>query len=249
MSVNGSAQTAPLRVGAPVMDYSAGLSAAFGIATALFERSRSGLGQHVDVSMLDTALVMMGCLVAEAATAHSTPRPQGNRAPAESFANACFECKEGLISIAAMEDHHRQRMWQAIGRPDIPLDPRFRTDDDCRINFAALHAEMDRTFLTRTAQEWEDILNAADVPAARARTIPEALEMAQVRARGIMHHMDHVPGIEGGASFPLVPFQLSAGGASVDAPPPLMGQHTFEILASRGYDARAIARLREEGVI
>jgi crotonobetainyl-CoA:carnitine CoA-transferase CaiB-like acyl-CoA transferase len=248
MSVNGTAETAPLRVGAPIMDYSAGLSAAFAIASALFERSRSGRGQHVDVSMLDTALVMMGALVTEAGTAGSTPRPHGNRAPAESFANACFKCKEGLISIAAMEDHQRRRMWQAIGRPDIPLDPRFHTDDDCRINYQALHTEMDRTFLTRTAQDWEDILNAADVPAARVRTIPEALAMAQVRERGIMHSMK-VPGIVGSASFPLVPFALSAGGARVESPPPLMGQHTDEILASRGYSAADIARLREEGVV
>lgn len=248
MSVNGTAASAPVRVGAPLMDYSAGLSACFGIATALFERSVSGLGQHVDVSMLDTALVMMGALVTEAATAGSTPGPQGNRAPAETYGNACFDCKEGLISIAAMEKHHRDRMWQAMGRPDIPLDPRFTTHDACRINYQALHTEMERTFLTRTAQEWEDILNAAEVPAARARTIPEALAMAQVRERGIMHRMD-VPGIEGSACFPLVPFMLSAGGAQVDTPPPLMGQDTDAVLTARGYDPQGIARLRAQGVV
>jgi len=250
MSVNGTAAAAPLRVGAPVMDYSAGLSAAFGVATALFERSQSGLGQHIDVSMLDTALVMMGALVTEAATAKSTPKPQGNRAPAETYGNACFTCKDGiLISIAAMEKHHRKRMWVAIDRPDIPLDPRFRTDDDCRINFQELHAEMDQAFLARTAQEWEEILNAADVPAARVRSIPEALEMAQVQERGIMHTMNEVPGIKGTATFPLVPFKLSAGGATVISAPPLMGQHTDEILRSRGYDEVDIIRLRSQGVV
>ena len=112
----------------------------------------------------------------------------------------------------------------------------------------ALHTEMERTFLTRTSQEWEDILNDAEVPAARARTIPEALAMAQVRERGIMHRMD-VPGIEGSACFPLVPFMLSAGGAQVDTPPPLMGQDTDTVLTARGYDPQGIARLRAQGVV
>jgi len=249
MSVNGTATTAPMRVGAPVMDYSAGLAAAFGIASALFERSRSGKGQHVDVSMLDTALVMMGALVTEAATARSLPRPGGNRAPAETFGNACFECSNGLISIAAMEPYHRARMWRAMGREDIPADARFASDELCAANVDALHAEMERTFRTRTAQEWEDVLNAADVPAARARTIPEALAMEQVRARGVMHTMHDVPGVEGAASFPTVPFLMSAGGARVDSPPPLLGQHTDEILAAQGWAPADIVRLRAEGVV
>lgn len=249
MSVNGTAETAPVRVGAPVMDYSAGLAAAFGISSALFERSRSGKGQFVDVSMLDTALVMMGALVTEAATAQSLPRAGGNRAPAETYGNACFECAEGLVSIAAMEPYHRDRLWRAMGRPDIPADPRFATDDLCEANVDALHAELQRTFRTRTAQEWEDILNDADVPAARARTIPEALAMEQVRARGIMHTTHDVPGIAGAASFPTVPFRMSAGGARVDSPPPLLGQHTDEILAAQGFSQAEIDRLRAEGVV
>ncbi|WP_076998500.1 CaiB/BaiF CoA-transferase family protein [Variovorax sp. KK3] len=249
MSVNGTADIAPVRVGAPVMDYSAGLAAAFGIASALFERSRSGLGQYVDVSMLDTALVMMGALVTEAATAQSLPKPPGNRAPAETYGNACFQCADGLISIAAMEPYHRARMWQAMGRADIPADARFATDELCSRNIDLLHAEMERTFRTRGAQAWEDILNEAGVPAARARTIPEALAMEQVQARGVMHTMHDVPGITGAASFPTAPFLMSAGGVRVDSPPPLLGQHTDEILATQGYDAAGIARLREEGVV
>jgi crotonobetainyl-CoA:carnitine CoA-transferase CaiB-like acyl-CoA transferase len=249
MSVNGTPETAPLKVGAPVVDYGAGLAAAFGLACALLERERSGLGQHVDVSMLDTALVMMGALVTEAGTAGSTPRAMGNAAAAESYCNACFDCSDGMITIAAMEDHQRRRMWTAMERDDIPRDARFSDDERCRVNIVALHAEMARTFATRTAQAWEDILNQVRVPAMRVRTIPEALAMDQVRSRGILHTMDGVPGIEGSATFPLVPFRLSAGGAHVTSPPPLLGQHTEAILRDRGYSSAEIEGFRRDGVI
>jgi crotonobetainyl-CoA:carnitine CoA-transferase CaiB-like acyl-CoA transferase len=249
MSVNGTPETAPVKLSAPVIDYSSGLAAAFGIASALYERERSGRGQYVDVSMLDTALAMMSALVTEAATAGSTPEAHGNKSLPESYCNVCLPCAEGLIAIAAMEAHQRQRMWVALGRADIPADARFASDAACRANTPALHEEMTRTLKTRPAQEWEDILNAADVPAMRVRTIPEAIAMEQVRSRGILHTAPEVPGIAGGATFSLVPFKLSAGGAQVCSPPPRLGQHTDEILAAQGYDAQRIARLRAEGAV
>lgn len=249
MSVNGTPETTPLKVGAPVLDYAAGLSAAFGIASALLERTVSGRGQYVDVSMLDTALSLLGTHVTEIGTAKSSPRAIGNAAPSDSYGNVCFPCREGTIVIAAMEGHHRQRMWRAIGRADIPADPRFATDDKCRKNAAALHAEMGRTFMEKTAQEWEDLLVAANVPASRVYSIPEAMNSAQVKARGVLHTITNVPGVPGGTTFPLVPFVLSAGGAHVTAPPPLLGQHTAEVLHELGIGDEQMTKWREQGVI
>ena len=248
MSVNGTPETTPLKVGAPVLDYAAGLSAAFGIASALLERATSGEGQHVDVSMLDTALALLGTHVTEIGTAGSNPRAIGNAAPGDSYGNLCFPCREGTIVIAAMEDHHRQRMWRAMGRADIPADPRFATDEGCRANVTALHAEMGRTFLERTAQEWEDILVAANVPASRVYSVREAMQSEQVRARGVLHTMTGVPGV-GSTTFPLAPFLLSGPGVQVTAPPPKFGEHTEQVLRDLGYDAAGIAGLRERGVV
>lgn len=250
MSITGTSESAPLKLGPPIADYGAGLAASFGIATALFERERSGKGQHVDVSMLDVALVMMGNLVTEVLTAGSTPKPHGNKSPPETYGNTCFRCADDrLIAIAAMEEHHRTRLWEAMGRHDIPADPRFADNDACILNIDALHEEMGRTFLERGAQEWEDLLNAADVPAMRVRSIPEAIEQPQLAGRNLLHTIDVVPGIPSGTTVTLAPFLLSAGGAKIDSPPPLLGEHTDAILKARGYTDERISTLRNEGVI
>lgn len=250
MSITGTAESAPLKLGPPIADYGTGLAAAFGIATALFERERSGKGQHVDVSMLDVALVMMGNLVTEVLTAGSTPKPHGNKSPAETYGNTCFRCADGrLIAIAAMEEHHRARLWQAMGRNDIPADPRFACNEARIVNVEALHEEMGKTFLERAAQEWEDLLNAVDVPAMRVRSIPEAIEQPQLEGRNLLHTIDAVPGIRGGTTVTLAPFMLSAGGARVDSPPPPLGAHTDAILKERGYTEEHLSILRTKGIL
>lgn len=250
MSITGTPGTGPLKAGAQVVDYGAGLAASFALATALFERERSGKGQRVDVSMLDTALVMMSSFVTDVLTAGSSPRPFGNASSAETFGNACFACAcGGMLAIAAIEEHHRQRLWKALGREDIPADPRFASNAACRANVAALHEEMGRTFLTRTAQAWEDVLNDADVPAMRVRTIPEALRQPQIASRNLLHSIDAVDGIPGKVTVPLSPFMLSAGGAKVDSPPPRLGAHTDEILRSLGRTREDIDALRAKGVL
>ncbi len=250
MSITGSGESAPLKAGPPVTDYGAGLAASFGIATALYERERSGKGQHIDVSMLDAAIVMMGNIVTEVLTARSNPRPHGNKSPSETYGSACFRCGDGgLISISAIESHQIDRLWTAMGRRDIPADPRFSTHESCSSNVEALHREMEKTFLERPAQTWEDQLNAADVPAMRVRSIPEALEQPQLQGRNLLHTISSIPGIEGGATVTLAPFVLSAGGAKVESPPPRLGAHTESILEARGFSAARISALRAQGVI
>lgn len=250
MSITGTPGTAPLKAGAPVADYAAGYAACFGIASALFERSRSGMGQHVDVAMLDASILMFGNIATDVLTAGSDPKPHGNRSPAETYGNACFSCLDGqLLAIAAIEDHHRQQLWRVLERPDIPLDPRFADELACMRNVEALHAEMTRAFAARPAQEWEDALNAAGVPAMRVRTIREALGEEQVRQRGLFHTFDDVPGVEGAVTVPLAPFVLSASPVRLHGPPPRLGADTDSILAARGHSAASISRLRSTGVL
>ncbi len=250
MSFNGTPETAPLKLGPPIIDYGTGLSAVLGIVVALFQRERTGVGQHVDVSMLDAALTLMSSLVSDVLTAGRAPVPSGNknRSP-ENYANGSFQCADRLLAIAAQEDHQRRRLWNAIGRDDIPLDPRFATADACEKNIDALHAELESTLRQRKAQEWEDILNEAGVPAMRVRTLPEILHDEIVQTRGFVHTFEKVAGINGKVVVPLAPFKLRVGPAKAVSPPPFLGQHTDQILTSLGFSEHRITELREKKVI
>jgi crotonobetainyl-CoA:carnitine CoA-transferase CaiB-like acyl-CoA transferase len=128
MSINGTAETAPLKVGPPVVDYGTGLAAAFAIASALYQREHTGVGQHIDVSMLDTAFVLMGSVVTDVMTAGAKPRAHGN-SYASIPTNAAFETREGKLYIAAMQEHQVANLFRGLGREDLARDPRFATHE------------------------------------------------------------------------------------------------------------------------
>ncbi len=250
MTVTGTTKTAPVKIGPSVVDYSAGLASAFGMATALFERERSGQGQHIDVSMLDSALSLMGSVITDVLTVGTEPKPGGNKSRhLDHYTNGCFQCADTLISLSASEPHHRDRLWPAMGREDIPLDPRFATPEASIQNITALHDEMEATFKTRDAQHWEDALNEAGIAAMRMRTIPDVLRTEQVQSRGFLHKFDHVAGAECSVTVPLTPFKLSRGTARADTPPPVLSQHTGQILTELGYSEPDIQELRKQGVV
>jgi crotonobetainyl-CoA:carnitine CoA-transferase CaiB-like acyl-CoA transferase len=236
----------------PVVQAASGMmsinGAAFAIATALFQRGQTGQGQHIDVSMLDTAFVLMGSIVTDVLTANAVPRAHGNTY-VSTPTNACFKTSKGLLYIAAMQDHHVRNLCRTLGRPDIPLDARFATAALRSENFALLRAELEKSFLTRTATEWEDLLNEASVPAMRVRTIPEALAEPYLESRNLFRVFDEVPGVKGSVTVPLVPFKMSSCEVHADLPPPMLGAHTEEILQSIGYSASQLEGLREKRVI
>lgn len=101
----------------------------------------------------------------------------------------------------------------------------------------------------KTAQEWEDFLRASHVPAGRVKTMAEALEDPQVATRSILHHHEHVPGVDSSVTVPMCAFKLEHGGPSIETPPPRLGEHNGEVLGRLGYSPADVARLQEEGVI
>lgn len=248
MSINGTAETAPLKVGPPVVDYGTGLAAAFAIASALYHRERTGEGQHIDVSMLDTAFVLMGSIVTDVMTAGAKPKAHGNTY-ASIPTNAAFETQEGTLYIAAMQEHHVKNLCDSLGRSDLCNDARYTTHELRTENAAVLRKELQSAFKSRTAAEWEDILNEAGVPAMRVRTIPEAVNESYLASRELFHTFKDVPGVNGTVTVPLVPFKLSACEARATTPPPKLGADSDEVLRSLGYSASDIARLREGAIV
>jgi CoA:oxalate CoA-transferase len=249
MSVTGTPESGPLRVGVTSVDYQSGLSLSLALVIALYHRERTGEGQRVDVSMLETALVCMSAMVSEVQNAGFEPKRVGNKSAAMTPVSDTIMCKDTHIMIASSNPDRRKRLFEAIGRPDILEDPRFATVELLRKNIDALYDAMNPVFAQRTAAEWEDILNKAGIPAMRIQSVREASEQPQVKERGLYHVFEDVPGLDRKVSVASAPYKLSRTPARLHSPPPTLGQHTEDILGKLGYGAEELACLREAGVI
>jgi CoA:oxalate CoA-transferase len=248
MSVTGSPHTAPLRVGYPVCDTMGGITAAFAIAAALFRRSRTGAGEAIDTSMLEATLVAMGWAVSNWLIAGVRPVPMGNENMSAAPSGA-FRTGRGLLNIAANKQEQFESLCRLVGREDLIKDPRFARRDDRKLNRYELKSELEQALGARTAAEWAPALNAAGVPAGEILSVPEILEHPQVSGRALIKRFAATPGVEREVPVVRAGFRLAHGDPEPKTPPPALGADTDAILQELGYDASAIAALREENAI
>jgi CoA:oxalate CoA-transferase len=248
MSITGTPESAPLRVGYPVADTLAGITAAFSIAGALVRRQTTGEGACIDVAMLDSALTAMGWVVSNFLVAGVEPQPHGN----DNFTAApsgAFRAKDGLINIAANKQEQFEALVEAIGRDDLKSDQRFAQRESRKVNRKQLTAELEAALHTRTCAEWQSVFNKIGIPAGCVLTVPQALALPQVAERGLLKTFDNVPGTDRPLTVTRAGFRLSEGEPDVHLPPPRLGEHTEEVLASAGYSADEIAALRQAEAI
>lgn len=249
MSITGTEESGPVRSGTTVVDYLAGFSLTVALVTALYQRTQTGLGQRLDVAMLESALAGMSAIVSDVQNAGFVPRLMGNRSSTNTPISNTLKCSEGYIMVAASNDRRRRRILEAIGRMDILDDSRFATVELMRQNYREMYAEIERTLAARTAHEWEGHLNKAGVPCMRVASLPEAVDCEQIRERRFYHTFDSAPGVAGKLTVPLAPYKMSMNKPLVHSPPPLLGQHTDEILRGAGYTEADISRMRGAGII
>jgi crotonobetainyl-CoA:carnitine CoA-transferase CaiB-like acyl-CoA transferase len=238
MASTGTEEVNPIKIGAPAVDYATGTMGAFALASALFQRERTGKGQHIDLAMLGVAMMMQASLMTGYFRNGSEPKPHGNKQP---FAtNSAYDAKDGMVMIGASNIRQQARFWRAVERPDmIKTDNEAREDD--REREAAVIADIIRT---KTADEWEVYFQARHVPAARVRRMAEALADPHFKDRSVFHRFDSTPGIDGPFAVPLAAFKFAHGGPSIETPPPQMGADTEAVLGELGYAAGEIAALR-----
>jgi crotonobetainyl-CoA:carnitine CoA-transferase CaiB-like acyl-CoA transferase len=243
MAETGTEDLNPIKIGAPAIDYATGTMAAFALASALFQRERTGKGQHIDLAMLGVAMMMQASLLTGYFRNGVEPRPHGNKQPYAT--NSAYEAKEGMVMIGASNLRQQARFWHAVERPDM-----IKTENDARLDEREREAAIIADIIkTRTAAEWETYFQARHVPAARVRTMAEAVADPHFAGRRVFHHFDHVPGIEGPVGVPLAAFKFAHGGPSIEHPPHAMGADTDAVLAELGYASSDIARLRQNGIV
>ena len=246
MAITGEADGPPVKVGVPVADFGAAMLATYGVLAALLERATSGLGQRVDTSLLECSASWLSFFATAYFADGRVPSRLGSAhpvvAPYQAMRTATID-----ITIGVSSQEHWRRLLAVLGRDDLAADPRFRANADRVAHREALAAALEETLRGRPGEEWLAELEAAGLPCGPINTIDRLFAEPQVAAREMVVEVEHPAA--GPVKMPGLPMKLSRTPGSVRLAPPLLGQHTDEVLTELGYDAAAIAQVRADGAI
>ena len=241
MSITGERDDAPgggpQKVGVPVVDLMSGMYATVGILAALERRNITGIGETVDVAMLDVMSAFLSNQAMNWLMGGKAPSRQGNRHPNVQPQDV-YACADGHFVLAVGNDGQFARMAVAIGRPEWAADERFATNRARVVHGDAMREALTARFAAFTRAEVTSLLENAGVPAAPINTIPQVFDEPQVQHRNMLRHLPHatgeVPSVVSPLNFSETPLQYHRG-------PPTLGQHTAEVLAELGLDHAALA--------
>jgi crotonobetainyl-CoA:carnitine CoA-transferase CaiB-like acyl-CoA transferase len=253
MSITGEPEGRPMKVGVAISDVVSGMFGAVAVLAGLLARERAGTseggrraGQRIDVSLLQSTLAVLVNQAQNALVTGKVPIRRGNAHPSivpyETFATA-----DGEIAIGVGSERQWARLGPAIGLPALATDARFATNGDRVEHRTELIPILTARLGTATSASWLRALDAAGIPAGPILDVPAAFSSPQAVALGSRVALRHER--LGPVDQVGIPFELAATPASIRTPPPLLGEHSAEILAEAGYGAEAIERLRSAGVI
>lgn len=246
MAVNGDERLNPLRCGFPICDTVGGLTAAFAIVSALFQRERTGEGQFIDVALMDSIMPLLGWTASNLMIGGQDPIPMGN----ENFTAApsgTFKTKDGYINIAANEQKQWEALADILGLSELKTDPRFQEREARKKNRYILKDIIEQKLAENTTDYWVKVLIEKDVPCGEILSLREALDSPQVKHRETIGEIE-VEGIGKVKLFNL-PTKFSKVECKIETPPPRFSQHTREILKGLGYTDEEINNFKEKGVI
>jgi crotonobetainyl-CoA:carnitine CoA-transferase CaiB-like acyl-CoA transferase len=245
MSVTGEPDRKPSRIGASVIDMATGSLAAFGIVSALWTRDRTGTGQKVEASLLDTAGVYMGLWYTRFSRTGELPQRLGHSFEAYAPVGA-FETEDGLVYLSVPYQQIWKRFCETIDRDEWISDPRFATDDDRTANREILHKLIEERFSSFSTEQLTELLLAADVPVSPVHTIDEAMTDRQLRTRGTIEEIEDETGSQVTVGMNPVKFGTHDETATRLSQP---GEDTREVLHEVGFESDEIDSLKERGVV
>ena len=258
MSITGEGRgRAPVKVGAPVTDITAGILAAFGVVSALYERERTGRGKLVDTSLFEAGIIHTYWQSAIALAGGGSPGPMGSAHPLAAPYQA-FQTSDGWINVGASNEATWGRLVRAVERPELADDPRFETNADRMGHLDELVDELSEVFRERTTDEWLGILAEVGVPAGPVASIGEMLGHPQTEAREMVVEVEHAevgpvrslgrPVKLWGPDGPSAGERAGTAGVS-DRGAPRLGEHTVEVLTATGWSREEIGDMVEDGVL
>ena len=246
MSVTGEADGPPVRVGVSSADLVAGMWATIGILAALHEKQRSGLGQWVDISLLDGSVSWLTYVSSGYFASGEIPRRYGSAHPTIAPYQA-FPTADGFVMVAVGNDGLWRRFAAALDRQDLMSDGRFATNPSRVAHRDILIPLIERSMIGRTTADWVQLLDRAGVPVGPIQTVDQALSDPQVVARGMVAELQHPTA--GPLRVVGCPIRLTRTPVTVRTAPPMLGQHTDDILAGLGFSGTRIASMREAGAV
>ena len=221
----------PQKVGVPIIDIMTGMYTAIGVLAALSNLEQTGKGDHIDIAMLDVSVAMLANQAMNYLVSGQTPQRRGNRHPNIQPQNV-YPVKDGFIVLAVGNDGQFVKFCEVIGRPGLANDPKFQTNAARVENLEALEAILIDALEVRTISDWCAAFAAAGVPSGPINTIDRVFDEPQIQHRQMLRDIPHP--LAGSVRQVVSPLNFANAPLSFDCPPPLLGEHTTEILNALG---------------
>lgn len=235
MSVTGERDSAPgggpQKVGVPIVDIMTGMYSTIACLAALARRNETGKGEYIDIGMLDVGVSFLANQAMNYLVSGKTPSRSGNRHP-NIQPQDVFRCRDGHIVLACGNDGQYRKMCEALGRPDLANDPRFVDNKSRVVNLSLLHPIISECLMSRDLADWLREFEARGVPCGPINTIPMVFEDPQIKHREMLRDLPHP--VSGTVKQVVSPMKFQNAPLSFDRPPPMLGQHTEQILRELG---------------